>query len=225
MFETADLLAQRIDHTLVRPDATFDDLEQACSDARKYRFAALIVSSSHVQHAAKALAGTMVKVGAVVGFPHGMSTTTVKIVEAMEALKNGAAELDIVMNLGLVRSGKLEQAEIDLKNVIAMTKNAVHKAIVETGLLTPGELETLCRIAQRSGAEFIKTSTGYGPRGASVEDIRLIRQTVGDACRIKASGGIKDLAAVLALTEAGADRIGTSAGPAIMEEYLKKSKG
>ncbi len=224
MFENADLLAQRIDHTLVRPSATFDDLERACADARRWKFAALVVQSSHVAAAVKSLNGTMVKVGAVVGFPHGMSTTTVKIVEAMEALKNGASELDIVMNVGLIKSGKLEQAEIDLKNVIAMTKTVVHKAIVETGLLTPGELETACKIALRSGAEFIKTSTGFGPRGATVEDIRLIRTVVGDSCRIKASGGIRDLAAVLALTDAGADRIGTSNGPAIMEEYLKAGK-
>ena len=221
MFENAEQLAQYIDHTLVRPDATLDDLDRACREARQHRFAALIVSGSYVTRAKSALAGAGVKVGAVVGFPHGSSTTTVKIVEAMEAMKNGAEELDIVMNVGLLKSGKHEQVEIDLKNVIAMTKTVVHKAIVETGHLTPGELETICQIAGRAGAKFIKTCTGYGPRGVTIEDIKNIRRVVGTTCRIKASGGIRDLAEVRALVEAGADRIGTSAGPAIMEEYQK----
>jgi len=162
-----------------------------------------------------------VKTGAVVGFPHGACTTTVKIVEAMEAMKNGAEELDIMLNLGMVKSGKPDLVEIDIKNVIAMTKGVVHKIIIECGALTAGELTDACRIAVRAGAEFIKTSTGYGPRGATADDVRAIRGAVGAACRVKASGGIKNLAALRELVEAGAERIGTSAGPAIMEEFLK----
>jgi deoxyribose-phosphate aldolase len=160
----------------------------------------------------------------VVGFPHGACTTTVKIVEAMEAMKNGAGELDFVVNLGMVKSGKYDAAEIDIKNIIAMTPGKVHKVIIETGSLTEDEIIRVCEIAMRAGAEFVKTSTGYGPRGATVEDLRLIRRIVGPVCRVKASGGIKDLATLSALVEAGAERIGTSAGPAIMEEYLKKGK-
>ncbi len=224
MFEDAGRLAQLIDHTLVKPGATLDDLARACGEARQYGFAALIVSGSHVVRAKSALAGSPVRTGAVIGFPHGMSTTTVKIVEAMEAIKNGAVELDIVANLGLVKSGRPDLAEIDIKNVIVMTKGVVHKVIIETGALTPEEIRALCQIAVRSGAEFIKTSTGYGPRGATVEDVRLIREAVGASCRIKASGGIRDLATVQALVEAGAERIGTSGGAAIMEEFLKRQK-
>ncbi len=224
MFADATGLAQLIDHTLVRPDATFDDLAAACSDARKHRFAALIVNGCHASRAKAALAGSGVKLGVVVGFPHGACTTAVKIFEAMEAMKNGAVELDIVMNLGMVRSGRLDLAEIDIKNVIVMTKGVVHKVIIESGALTPEEIRALCQIVVRSGAEFIKTSTGYGPRGATVEDVRLIRETVGASCRIKASGGIRDLATVQALVEAGAERIGTSSGAAIMEEFLKRQK-
>jgi deoxyribose-phosphate aldolase len=139
----------------------------------------------------------------------------------MEAMKNGAEELDIVLNLGLVKSGRFDLLEIDIKNVIAMTKGTVHKIIIECGALTRPETEEVCRLAVRSGAEFIKTSTGYGPRGATVDDIVAIRAVVGSTCRVKASGGIRDLAALTALVKAGAERIGTSSGPSIMEEYLR----
>ena len=220
MFNDAGQLAQFIDHTLVRPDATLDDLAAACEDAKKYGFACVVVNSCHVARARECLSNTLVKVCSVVGFPHGANTTTVKIVEAMEAMKNGASELDIVINIGMVKSGRFDVVEIDLKNVIAMTPQKVHKVILETGSLTPDEIVRLCGIAVKSGAEFIKTSTGYGPRGATVEDIRLIRQAVGASCRIKASGGIKDLASMTAMIEAGAERIGTSSGVAIMKEYL-----
>lgn len=225
MFEDAGRLAQIIDHTLVRPDATLDDLARACDEAKQYGFAAFIVSGSHVARAKNVLAGSSVKVGAVVGFPHGMSTTTVKIVEAMEAMKNGAEELDIVMNLGLARSGRLDLVEIDIKNVITMTKAVVHKVIMETGMLNADEIKALCQVAVRSGAEFVKTGTGYGPRGVTAEDVRLMRQVVGSTCRVKAAGGIRDLATVVAMVKAGAERVGTSAGAAIMEEFLKQRKG
>lgn len=221
MFEDAGRLAQLIDHTIVRPDATIDDVTRACEEAKKYGFACVVVQSCHVARARELLSGSLIKVCAVVGFPHGASTTTVKIVEAMEAMKNGASELDFVANIGMVKSGKYDFVEIDIKNVIAMTPQKVHKVILETGSLTPGEITRVCRIAARARAEFVKTSTGYGPRGATIEDVRLMRQAVGSLCRIKASGGIRDLATAAALVEAGAERIGTSAGPAIMEEYLK----
>ena len=224
MFKDAGQLAQLIDHTLVRPDATLDDLAAACVDAKRYRFAALMVNGWHVARAKAALAGTGVKVGAVVGFPHGACTTTVKIVEAMEAMKNGAEELDIVVNLGMVKSGRQELLEIDIKNVVAMTKGVVHKIIIECGALAPGEITDVCRTAVRAGTEFIKTSTGYGPRGATVDDLLAIRAVVGSTCRIKASGGIRDLETVKAMVQAGAERIGTSVGPAIIEEFLKQAK-
>ena len=224
MFKNAGELAQVIDHTLVRPDATQDDLARACEAAKRYGFACVVVQGSHVTRARELLDGTAVRVCSVVAFPHGASTTTVKIVEAMEAVKNGAGELDVVANIGMVKSGKYEAVEIDIKNVITMTPGKVHKVIIETGSLTEDEIVRVCEVVMRAGAEFVKTSTGYGPRGATVEDVRLIRRIVGTACRIKASGGVKDLATLSALVEAGADRIGTSSGPAIMEEYLNKGK-
>ena len=223
MFEDATQLAQFIDHALLRPDATLDDLAAACEAAKTYRFAALVVNGWQVKRAKAFLAGTGVKTATVVGFPHGACTTTVKIVEAMEAMKNGAEELDIVVNLGMVKSGKLDLVEIDVKNVIAMTKGVVHKAIIESGALTTAEVADLCRISVRSGTEFVKTSTGYGTRGATVEDVQAIRAAVGSTCRIKASGGIRDLATLKAMVAAGAERIGTSAGPAIMEEFLQQA--
>lgn len=222
MFEDAGRLAQVIDHTLVRPDATLDDLARACDESKKYGFASLIVNGYHVVRAKAALADTPVKVGTVVGFPFGAATTTVKIVEAMEAVKNGVDELDIVVNIGMVKSGRYDLVEIDIKNIIVLTKTMLHKVILETGYLTDDEIRNTCAVAVRSGAEFVKTCTGYGPRGATVEDVRLMRQAVGSACRVKASGGIRDLAAVASMVEAGAERIGTSAGAAIMEEFLTR---
>ena len=224
MFENAGELAQVIDHALVRPDATQDDLAKACEAAKRYGFSCVVVQSCNVTRARELLSGTLVKVCSVVGFPHGASTTTVKIVEAMEAMKNGASELDFVANIGMVKSGRYDSVEIDIKNIIVMTPQKVHKVIIETGSLTEDEITRVCEISMRAGAEFVKTSTGYGSRGATMEDVRLIRRIVGPVCRIKASGGIKDLATLSALVEAGADRIGTSSGPAIMEEYLRKRK-
>ncbi len=223
MSSDAGQLAHYLDHAVLRPDGTIADLEAACKAARRYGFASIVVPGCMVARARDLLGNTLVKVSCVVGFPHGNGTTTVKIVEAMEAMKNGASELDIVMNLGMVKSGLFDQAEIDIKNIVAMTPQKVHKVIIETGLLTDDELERVCLSAVRAKAEFIKTSTGFGPRGATVEDIRKIRKAVGAACRIKASGGIRDLATATAMIEAGAERIGTSAGPAIMEEYLKQN--
>lgn len=224
MFEDASGLAKVIDHTLVKPDATLDDLVRACGEAKQYGFSAMIVSGCHVARAKAALAGTTVKVGAVVGFPQGACTTTVKIVEAMEAMKNGAEELDIMINLGLVKSGRLDLVEIDVKNTIVMTNGVIHKMILETGFLSNAEIILLCGVAARAGAEYIKTCTGFGPRGVTMEDVRLIRKAVGSTCRIKASGGIRDLATITELVEAGAERIGTSAGPLIMQEYLSLTK-
>jgi len=224
MFENAGQLAQLIDHTLVRPDATITDLARVCDEAKQYGFSTVVVNSSYVARAREMLVGTLLKVCAVIGFPHGANTTTVKIVEAMEAMKNGASELDIVINLGMLKSARLDIVEIDIKNVIAMTPKLVHKVILETGYLTPDEITTVCKIAVRTGSEFVKTSTGYGPRGATVEDIRLMCSAVGSACRVKASGGVRNLTAVTALVEAGAERIGTSSGVAIMEEYLSKKR-
>ncbi len=224
MFEDAGRLAQFIDHTVVRCDARLDDIVAACADAKKYGFHSVVVNSCNVARARELLNGSLIKVCAVVGFPFGANTTTVKIVEAMEAVKNGASELDFVVNIGMVKSGRFDAVEIDIKNIIVMTPQKVHKVIIETGSLTEEEIIRVCEIAVRSGAEFVKTSTGYGPRGATVEDVRLIRRIVGSVCRVKASGGIRDLAAVKAMVEAGAERIGTSAGPAIMEEYLRSGK-
>jgi deoxyribose-phosphate aldolase len=221
MFQGADQLAQLIDHTMVRPDATFDDLFAACENAKKYGFHSVVVNGWHVARTREILTGTLVRVCAVAGFPLGASTTTVKIVEAMEAMKNGASEIDFVINIGMVKSGRFDMVEVDIKNIIAMTPKKVHKIILETGYLTREEIIRLCEIAIRTGAEFIKTSTGFGPRGATVDDVRLIKTVVSSACRIKASGGIRDLSALTNLIAAGAERIGTSAGPAIMEEYYR----
>jgi deoxyribose-phosphate aldolase len=219
MVADAGQLAQLIDFSVLHPGATTAELDAACEAARKYGFACVVVHSSYVNRARERLAGSLVKVCSTVGFPLGACTTTVKIFEAMEAMKNGAAELDIVLNICMVKNSNWAGAELDVKNVIALTPDKVHKIIIETGLLTNEEIDRAAELCVRVGAEYVKTSTGFGPRGASVEDISRIRGVVGKSCRIKASGGIRDLKTMLAMVEAGADRIGTSAGPLIMEEF------
>ena len=219
MLENADQLAKLIDHTLLRPDATVDEIAGACDLAKRYGFASLMVNSCHVKRAHDMLMDTPVKVGSVVGFPFGACTTTVKIFEAMEAMKNGAEELDMVVNIGMVKSGNFDFVEIDMKNIMALTPKKTHKIIVETGFLTAGEITRVCEIAMGAGAAFVKTSTGYGPRGATLEDVKLMRSVVGTACHVKAAGGIRTYEQAMAMINAGANRIGTSTGPAIVEAF------
>jgi len=223
VYKDATELAQIIDQTLAKPDATLNDLSAACELAKKYGFACVVVNSSYVAQARNLLSNTLIKVCATVGFPHGSSTTTVKIFEAMESIKNGASEVDIVANIGMVKSGRFDFVEVDIKNVIALTPQKVHTVVIETGSLAIDEITRICQIAMRTGAHFIKTSTGYGSRGTTMDDVRLIRRVVDTSCRIKACGGIMDLTTVMNMIAVGADRIDTSAGSAIMEEYLKKS--
>ena len=219
-FDSPLALASLIDHTLLRPEATLEDIRRLCQEAKHYGFHAVCVNPVYVASAREWLEGSGVRVAAVVGFPLGANTTPVKVVEAMEAVQNGAQELEVVLPVGLLRSRRLDLVRVDLKNVIALTPQAVHKVILETGLLSPEEVALACRMAVEAGAQFVKTSTGFGPAGATVEDVRRIREAVGDRVRIKAAGGIRNLEDLMALVEAGADRIGTRSGVAIMEEYL-----
>ncbi len=215
-----ETLARYIDHTLLKPQATPQDMENLCRTARRWNFAAACVPPVYVALAADLLAGSPVRVCTVVGFPLGNTTTTAKVYETIQALHDGAEEIDMVLPIGLLKAGRDDRVYQDIVAVVetAHAAGALVKVILETGLLTEAEIVRACRLAKAAGADFVKTSTGFGPRGASVEDVRLMRATVGPDMGVKAAGGIRTYRQALAMLSAGADRIGASAGDKILEE-------
>ncbi len=220
MFKNSKELAQLIDHTLLKPEATSTDINKLCDEAMKYSFATVCVAPCYVELAAGRLKGTAIRVCSVVGFPLGNSSISVKIVEAMEALKHGAHELDMVINLGALKSGDEKYVKNEVLNLVNVCQKAVLKVILETGALTSKEIVRGARLILEAGAKWVKTSTGFNYPGATVKDVRLLKKTVGDRGLVKASGGIRTLAAVESMVKAGASRIGTSHGVSIMREYL-----
>jgi deoxyribose-phosphate aldolase len=212
-------LAAVIDHTLLKPEATRAQVLKLCSEAAKYRFACAMVNPVWVSTAHAALAGTGVPVGVVIGFPFGANLTTTKREEAEAMIKLGARELDMVLNIGLLKSGEASLVEADIRAVIeiAHSTGAVLKVILETCLLSLEEKLLASHIACAAGADFIKTSTGFSTGGATVADVALMRGVAGTQCGVKASGGIRTLADARAMLEAGASRIGASASVAIVD--------
>lgn len=210
-------IASYIDHTLLKADASTAAIHKLCEEAVKHQFFSVCVNSQFVATAAKALEGTGVKVAAVVGFPLGASLSEVKAFEAAKAVENGAAEIDTVLPIGLLLEGQLEAVRSDIKQVVDAVKGkAIVKVIMETGFLNDEQKATACRLSEEAGAHFVKTSTGFGPGGATVEDVRLMRQNVSSTIGVKASGGVRDVETAIAMIEAGATRLGTSSGVAIV---------
>lgn len=209
-------IASLIDHTLLKAEAAPGDIERMCREAVRYGFAAVCTYPVWVPLLASALRGTGVKVCTVAGFPHGASTSATKAFEAAEAVRCGADEVDMVLAVHSVKRGDLRHAEEDVRSVVKAADGRTVKVILETGLLTDEEKVDACRLCVAAGAHFVKTSTGMGAGGATAADIRLMRRTVGPDIGVKASGGIRTLADALAMIEAGANRIGTSAGVAIV---------
>jgi deoxyribose-phosphate aldolase len=211
-------MAQYIDHTLLKPEATPDALVKLCAEAISYGFKAVCVNSGNVAFIAGKLQGSGVAVCTVVGFPLGAMQTRAKAFEAENALDEGAAELDMVLNIGALKSGDLKTVEADIKAVRKVAESPiVLKVIIETGLLITEEKIKACEITKNAGADFVKTSTGFSSGGATVEDVALMREVVGQKMGVKASGGIKDWSAALTMVKAGASRIGTSSGIVIVE--------
>jgi deoxyribose-phosphate aldolase len=216
-------IARLIDHTLLRPEATQHDIEVLCREALDFQFANVCINPTWVTLAARRLDGSGVGVCAVVGFPLGATTPDVKAFEARRAIADGAREIDMVINIGALKSGNRGDVQRDIEAVTVACREggALSKVIIEAALLTADEKATACALAKAAGADFVKTSTGFGPGGATTADVALMRQLVGQAMGIKAAGGIRDLAAVLAMVAAGATRIGTSAGTGIVLESKK----
>ena len=213
-------IARLIDHTLLKPEATREDVARICEEALRFEFASVCVNACYVAQVAEVLRGSPVKTCAVVGFPLGATLTSVKVFEANEAIRLGAREIDMVITIGALKSGDDAAAEADIRAVTEACHRAqaICKVIIETGLLTDGEKIRACRATLASGADFLKTSTGFGHGGATVEDVKLIRSLIGSKMGLKASGGIRTWRDCQLLLAAGATRIGTSAGVKILEE-------
>jgi len=211
-------LAKLIDHTLLRPEAPYADIRKLCKDALRFGFHSVCVYPYYVGFAKDLLKGSNVHVTTVIGFPSGMTTTDEKVLEAMNAARSGADELDIVINIGALKSGSWDVVTKDISSVIGATKGLIHKIIIETCYLTTAEKRKIVEISLDSGAAFIKTSTGFGPKGAQARDIRLIKSIVGNKAGIKAAGGIRTLKQVQVMLDAGASRIGTSSSLKIIQE-------
>ena len=211
-------LARYFDHTLLKPFATQGDIQDLCREALDYQFYSVCVNPCHVALVSRTLTGSGVKTCSVVGFPLGCSTSQVKALEAGRAVEDGADEIDMVLAVGALKQGLHDQVENDIRAVVAAAGQALVKVIIEACYLSDSEKRAACSIAERAGADFVKTSTGFGSGGALVEDIRLMKSVVGDRLQIKASGGISTLEQALALIEAGADRLGASAGVTIIGE-------
>ena len=207
-----------IDHTILKATATYDDILALCNEAVKYDFASVCVNPSNVSLAHKLLAGSDVLTCTVVGFPLGATPSDVKAYETTRCIADGADEIDMVINIGMAKAHNWEYVYEDIKAVVDAAKGVLVKVIIECCYLTDEEKVEACKCCVKAGADFVKTSTGFGTGGATVEDVRLMRSTVGDACKVKASGGIRNLTDFNAMIEAGADRIGCSAGVKIMEE-------
>lgn len=211
-------IARMIDHTSLKPEATEAQIRVLCEEAKKYNFASVCVNPVQVSLAAELLKGTEVKVCTVIGFPLGANTSTVKAFEASEAIKQGALEVDMVINVGKLKDKNYDFVKADIKAVVEAAKGkALTKVILETCLLTEEEKVIACKLSKEVGADFVKTSTGFNKAGATEEDIKLMRATVGDSMGVKASGGVRTNADAIAMINAGASRIGASSSIAICE--------
>lgn len=218
-------VAGLIDHTLLKPDATRRDLEQLCREAAEHHFATVCVNPTWVALCAKLLAGSQVGVCTVVGFPLGATTPDVKHYETRRAIFDGAREIDMVINVGALKSGDLRAVERDIEAVTTPCRDCgvISKVIIEAALLTDEEKITACTLSKAAGADFVKTSTGFGPGGATAADVALMRRVVGEEMGVKAAGGVRDLEGLKAMVEAGASRVGASAGVKIVQQSAGKT--
>lgn len=218
---TAEKLAGMIDHTFLKPFGTAENIEKLCAEARKYEFAMVAINPAEVETCVKLLEGSPVRVGAAIGFPLGQTTTECKAFETRDAIEKGATEIDTVINVRALQKGRLDIVKKEIEDMVAICRPAgvICKVILETCYLSDAEKETVCQIAKEAGVDFVKTSTGFGTAGATVEDVALMRRVVGTEIGVKAAGGIRDLDTALAMIKAGATRIGTSSGVSIVEAY------
>jgi deoxyribose-phosphate aldolase len=209
-------IAHTIDHTLLAPEATTEQIDNLCDEARHYEFYSVCILPRWIEHAKKRLGGSKVKIVTVISFPHGNDLSTSKALASQQAKIAGADEIDMVMNLDWAKSGNWPAVESDIAQVVKAVKSTPVKVILETCLLSQDQIQEACQAAARAGAKFVKTSTGFSKSGATIEAVKLMKASVPPTMEVKASGGIRDLPTALAMIQAGATRLGTSSGAAII---------
>ncbi|UIK48465.1 deoxyribose-phosphate aldolase [Staphylococcus pettenkoferi] len=209
--------AKYIDHTLLKPDATTQQIDQLINEAKAYQFKSICIHPGHVRHAAEKLGDSDVLICTVIGFPLGATSTETKVFETEDAIKNRAQEIDMVLNIGALKEQDYKRVEADISAVVQTANHKTVKVIIETCLLTDEEKVKACELSQSAGADFVKTSTGFAGGGATTHDVQLMKETVGQAMEVKASGGVRTADDFLQMLEAGATRVGASAGVAIID--------
>ncbi len=218
-------VAKTIDHSLLRPELTIDEIVDGCALALRYDVASVCVRPADVPRAVRLLGGTTVEVGTVVGFPHGSSATATKVAEATLLRSEGASELDMVINIGWLRSGEDAAVEADIAAVVGAADGALVKVILENAYLTDDEKVRGCRLVESAGADFVKTSTGFAPSGATLDDLRLMRATVSPHIQVKAAGGVRTLDGLLEVMSVGVTRCGATATASMLDDYLARTYG
>ncbi|MGJ9413497.1 deoxyribose-phosphate aldolase [Aeromicrobium sp. CF4.19] len=222
---TVSDVAAMIDHAVLKPDLTLADVDAELDVATRYALFSVCVRPGDVSYVVERLQGTGVATGTVIGFPHGTTSTPAKVAEARQALADGAVELDMVLNIGRLRSGRVEDVEADVRGVVEAADGHVVKVILETAYLTDEEIVAGCRAAERAGAAFVKTSTGFAGGGATLPHVQLMRESVGEAVQVKASGGVRGLDTLLEMWAVGVTRFGTSASATILDDVAARSAG
>jgi deoxyribose-phosphate aldolase len=215
-------IAKTIDHSLLKPEMTRDEVRQGCEIAKKYDVASVCCKPSDVAFCAEILKGTDVEIGTVVGFPHGSSTTATKVFETKAALADGATEIDMVLNIGLLKSGLYEEVKSDIKAVVDAAGGKMVKVILENAYLTDDEKVTACKLCEAAGAHYVKTSSGYAPTGATVADVKLMRASVSPKVKVKSAGGVRTLDALIEMLDAGIERSGATTTSTMLDEYTQR---
>jgi deoxyribose-phosphate aldolase len=215
-------IAKTIDHSLLKPEMTRDEVRQGCEIAKKYEVASVCCKPSDVAFCAEILKGTDVEVGTVVGFPHGSSTTDTKVFETKKAIADGATEIDMVLNIGQLKSGLYDAVKADIAAVVAAAGGKMVKVILENAYLTDEEKITACKLCEAAGAHYVKTSSGYAPTGATVADVKLMRAAVSPAVKVKSAGGVRTLDALIEMLDAGVERSGATTTSTMLDEYTQR---
>ena len=215
-------IAKTIDHSLLKPEMTRAQVAEGCEIAKKYDVASVCCKPSDVSFCADLLEGTDVEIGTVVGFPHGSSTTATKVFETQKAIIDGATEIDMVLNIGLLKSGEYSEVERDIAAVVAAAAGKMVKVILENAYLTEEEKVIACKLTEKAGAQYVKTSTGYAPTGATLEDVRLMKTSVSPHIKVKSAGGVRTLDALIDMLDAGVTRSGATTTSVMLDEYVTR---
>ncbi len=219
---TKEKIAKTIDHSLLKPEMTREEVRQGCEIARKYSVASVCCKPSDVSFCAELLSGSDVEVGTVVGFPHGSSTTETKVFETIQALKDGATEIDMVLNIGKLKTGLLDDVRADIAAVVKAANGKMVKVILENAYLTDDEKIAACKLCEEAGAHYVKTSTGYAPTGATIDDVKLMRASVSPHIKVKSAGGVRTLDALIDMLDAGVERSGATTTSVMLDEYTQR---